>query len=152
MKPARWRSRPAWTPTLPGLDERLDAAIARSGQARSTVEANREFLRQEGLRGRVNPEHPWELIIESMSFFEEPYVRADVQVCFVDTNILFEPGGAPDGSDAIVNDDIGAIRGLYTLVMEEGRWQLYHAQQLSEMAIGATDVPPNGACGVAAVP
>ncbi len=45
-----------------------------------------------------------------MTFVDEPYVRADVQVCFVDTNILYEPGGAPDGSDAIVNDDIGAIR------------------------------------------
>ena len=35
-------------PDAPGLDERFDAAYARGGQARRTVEANREFLRAGG--------------------------------------------------------------------------------------------------------
>lgn len=124
------------------LDERLDALFARQGQQRDAVESNRAFLRERGLRGRVNPDQPWALTVEIVEFLEEPFRRADVTVCFVDTNILLEPGGAPDGSDLVVNDEVGAIRIVYTLVVEDGRWQLLHGQDLTELRLGETECPP----------
>jgi hypothetical protein len=125
-------------PDAPDLEERLDARYARGGQQREAVEANLAYVRENGFRVRTNAEMPWVLTVESVSFIQDPYPRADVQVCYLDTSVLYEPGGAPDGSDAVVNEDFGAIRIRYSLVTEDGSWQLYHGQNISEMSLGAT--------------
>ncbi len=133
----------AMNPDAPGLDERLDAAYARSGQARGILEGIRQELRDKQLRVYVNAENPWSMAIESISFYEDPYPNVDVQVCYVDSLVLYEPGGAPDGSDVVVSDTISATRLLFTLVPEEGRWQLWHVQTLSATVSGAVTCDPN---------
>ncbi len=53
-------------PDAPGLDERLDAAVRaeRSGAEHRRGES-RLPAGTEGLRARINPDRPWELIVES---------------------------------------------------------------------------------------
>ncbi|WP_162941726.1 hypothetical protein [Desertimonas flava] len=125
-------------PDAPGLDQDLDAAYARSGQARGLMEALREELREGGLRVYPNPNSQWSLKIESVEFFHEPYQRSQIVACYVDTLVLYEPGGGPDGSDVIVNDEPVATLAEFTLIPEEGRWQLWHNRRISEELMGAT--------------
>lgn len=126
-------------PDAPGLDARLDATHARSGQARGIVEQFRAELRETGLQVRLSEELPWQLVVESVTFYADPYPNADVVACYIDTLVLLQLAAAPDGSDAILNDEIAASRGVFTLVPEEGRWQLWHAQSLSETFVGAAE-------------
>lgn len=130
-------------PDAPGLEARLDATYARSGQARGVLENIMQELRDRHLRVYLNAETPWSMTVESLTFYIEPYPNVDVQVCWVDPSILYEPGGAPDGSDVIIDDDVVATRAIYTLVPEDGRWQLWNAQRIAEAEHGVAECPPN---------
>lgn len=118
-------------PDADGLDARLDATYARSGQARGLIEALRDEFRGSGLRVYPNPDAQWTLEVQSIAFFDEPYPHTQVTACYVDTLVLYEPGGAPDGSDVIVNDEMIATLAEFTLVPEEGRWQLWHNRRIA---------------------
>lgn len=120
-------------PQATGLDVALDRHYARSSPARATIESLRAQLDGDGLRVYPNSAVPWALHIETgVSFYEEPFPRAVVQACNIDSAILYEPGGAPDGSDVVVNDAIYANRISFTMVPEDGGWQLWSAVAVTE--------------------
>lgn len=120
-------------PDAAGLDEELDRHYARSSPARGTIESIRAQLREDGFRVYPNDSVPWALHIETaVSFFNEPFPRATVEACNIDSAILYEPAGAPDGSDVIVNDLVYASRLRFTMVPEDGGWQLLSAVALTE--------------------
>lgn len=124
-------------PDGPGLDDLLDGRYARSSPARSTVEEYRTQLRRDGLRVYPSESVPWALIVEPGTvFYEDPFPRALVFACYIDSAVLYEPGGAPDGSDVIVNDEVYATRASFTMVPEDGGWQLWSVVAESESMAG----------------
>ena len=77
--------------------------------------------------------------MESVSFIDEHVPQADVQVCYLDdsaicTNLVEHPMGPTQWSTRTS----AQIRIRYTLVTEDGSWQLFHGQNISEMSLGAT--------------
>ena len=50
----------------------------------------------------------------------------------------FEPAGAPDGSDTVVNDEVIARRNRVTLVLENGVWKAYQGLGLGSWTGQAT--------------
>lgn len=126
-------------PTAPDLDERLDGAYARSSPARTTLEEYRAQLRADGLRAYPNSSIPWALHIEpSVTFYELPFPRSVVRACNIDSAILYEPGGGPDGSDVVVNDEVYAAVVDFTMVPEDSRWQLWSVVLQTEPLLGVT--------------
>lgn len=126
-------------PDAAGLDDVLDQNYARSSPARSTVEQYRAELRQYGLRVYLNGALPWELQVDPIvRFYASPLPNAVVRACYIDSVVLYEPGGAPDGSDVIVNDEVYATRVSFTLLPEEGRWQLWSVVEEGEPVAGST--------------
>jgi hypothetical protein len=95
------------------------------GPALEEVNESIEVLRTEGWRARAHPTIPEGLVVEAITFTDgPPPTRAEVVVCIVDPGIIYEPGGGPDGSDAIVNDQVVAARTTYEMVKVDGTWKL----------------------------
>ena len=125
----------------PGNVEALDAVYTADGLARQVVESDLETLRSEGWRLRPNPEIPNSLTIEQIWLLDgPPSTRADVQACVVDPAILYEPGGAPGGGDAIVNDEVVVGRVVEHLVFVDGAWRLDEVEVIDEWR-GVTSCP-----------
>jgi len=126
----------------PGNVEALDASFTDGGDARAVVESDLQALRDQGWRLRPNPDLPNSLTIEDIRVLDgPPSTAADVQVCVIDPAVLYEPGGGPDGSDAVVNDEVYAGRLVWHLVLEDGAWELALVDTLDEW-IGASACPP----------
>jgi hypothetical protein len=87
---------------------------------------NIETLRTNGWRSRANPTIPSVTTVESDVEFLDgpPATRAQLTVCTIDSDIVFKPGGAPDGSDVVVNDEVTARRNRITMVLEGGAWKV----------------------------
>ncbi len=85
------------------------------------------------LNGWVAIEHPVE---QSRTAIETgPLIDGDtatVVVCDLDSNIAIEPGGAPDGSDAMVNDSVTARRLEVTLTRVDGAWKVSSGRTIAE--------------------
>ncbi len=73
---------------------------------------NIDTLRSHGWKSRENPQVPSASTVEGDVELSggPPATKALVTVCTIDSGVVFEPGGAPDGSDTIVNDEIVAER------------------------------------------
>ena len=101
---------------------------------------NIETLRSNGWRTRENPAVPSILTVEGDVELLDgpPATRAEVTVCEIGAGIVYEPAGAPDGSDAIVNDEIVARRARTTLVLEDGTWKVFGGESLGEWNGAAT--------------
>ena len=65
-------------------------------------------------------------------------------MCAVDPGILYEPGGAPDGGDAIVNDTVYAHRLAYLMQKVDGSWKLASVAELGSAGKGWSQCPPAG--------
>ena len=126
----------------PGNAEALDDAYTEGGVAREVVESDLQALRDEGWRVRENPSVPMTITVESIELRDGPPTNhANAIVCLIDSAIVYEPGGAPDGSDAVVNNDVIAGRSVQRLVREDGTWQLDEVESLDEWP-GAPECPP----------
>ena len=93
--------------------------------------------------GRVqNPQVPSVATVEGDVELVDgpPATKAVVTVCTIDSGVVFEPGGAPDGSDTIVNDEIVSQRDRVTLVLENGAWKLYEGTNIGSWP-GQTTCP-----------
>jgi hypothetical protein len=103
---------------------------------------NMETLRSNGWRARPDPGVPSTLTPEGEVELLDgpPATRAELTVCVIDSGVVYEPGGAPDGSDAIVNDEIVARRSRITMVLEDGAWKLFEGTALGEW-VGETVCP-----------
>lgn len=125
-----------------GNEEALDANYADGGTARLVLESDLQALRDRGWRVRANPAVHRSITVEEISLLDgPPATRADVQVCIIDPEIVYEPGGLPDGSDAIVDGETYAYRSVQHLVLEDGVWQLDEVVRLAEWT-GVTACPP----------
>jgi hypothetical protein len=103
---------------------------------------NMDTLRTNGWRSRPNPAVPSVAVVEGDVELQDgpPATRAEVTVCSIDSDTLFEPAGAPDGSDTIVNDEVIARRTRVTLVLEDGAWKAYEGTVLASWT-GETTCP-----------
>jgi hypothetical protein len=107
--------------SIAALDRYYDAG----GPARSEVDQSLQDLRDEGWRVRSHPTIPEATTVEMVTFTDgPPPTRAEVIVCIVDSAIIVEPGGGPDGGEAIVNDQVAAARTTYEMVKVDGLWKL----------------------------
>jgi hypothetical protein len=68
-----------------------------------------------------NPDVPTrtEIIRDTVFFLED---AGTFDACAIDANIVVEPGGNPDGTDRVVDDDIVAAALTYHLDRIDGRW------------------------------
>ena len=98
-------------------------------------------MRREGWRLRPNPAIANSLTIEEIRLLDgPPSTRADVQACIVDPAILYEPGGAPGGGDAVVNDEVIVGRVVEHLILVDGTWRLDDVEVFEEWR-GVTSCP-----------
>jgi hypothetical protein len=93
---------------------------------------NIDTLRSHGWKSRENPQVPSVATVEGDVELLDgpPATKAVVTVCTIDSGVVFEPGGAPDGSETIVNDEIVAQRDRVTLVLDNGAWKLYEGTNI----------------------
>jgi hypothetical protein len=121
----------------------LGHTTVRDSPSWALITSNIDTLRTHGWRSRENPAVPSTLTVEGdVTLPDGPTgMRAQLTVCTIDSGVVFEPGGAPDGSDAIVNDQITAIRDRITMVRDEGgAWKLYEGAGMGSWP-GATSCP-----------
>jgi hypothetical protein len=104
--------------------------------------ANIDQLRREGWRARPDPMVPSTTTVEGEARLLDgpPATKAEITVCTIDSGVVYEPSGAPDGSDTIVSDSITARRTRVTMVVQDGRWKAYEGTVLGSWA-GATSCP-----------
>lgn len=108
----------------PTNDATVDAARALfSGDSLAALNERVEQFRNENLRGVTNPDVPARADVYQDSVTIQGDV-ATLLVCDVNSNMLVEVGAAPDGSDAIVNDDIVARLIDTTMIRSSGGWLL----------------------------
>jgi hypothetical protein len=126
----------------PTDDVKVQAALdARTRFAREFIATEIERYRQgnlairpnESVEARITIEKPAELIPPSSDV-----VR--LQRCEINPWIVVEVGAGPQGSDALVDDDVAAYRGTIFLRLIDGRWRVEGGNQLGEW-IGATECP-----------
>jgi len=126
----------------PTDEEAVDAALdARIGPDREALADYFEELLSHGRAIRPNPlvvgsttiESPAGLVLEDSGVVE-------LQECEVDPWILVEVTGAPDGSDAIVDDGVYAYRRVVILRMTDDGWRIEGARILGQWS-GATECP-----------
>ncbi len=107
------------------LDVLARTTAANSPAWNLTLE-NIDTLRTNGWRSTPNPTVPSVSTVEGGVDLLDgpPATRAQATVCTIDSDIVVEPGGAPDGSDTVVNDEVTARRNRITMVLEGGVWKL----------------------------
>ncbi len=122
--------------------DRLAATTVRGGPSWELALDNVRELRRNGWKVRSNPAARETVAVESIDLGDgPPYGEAMVTVCNVGTSVVYEPGGSPDGSDVIVNDEIVARRSRSTFVVNDGKWKLETGYSLGEWN-GETECPP----------
>jgi hypothetical protein len=104
--------------------------------------ANINELQSHGWRVRLNPDVPSVTTVEGDVTLLDgpPATKAEVTVCTIDSPVVYEPGGAPDGSDTVVNDEITAFRTRVTVVMQDGVWKVYEGTGIGKWP-GSTSCP-----------
>jgi hypothetical protein len=126
----------------PNALRRLARTTVRDSPSWDLALQNMETLRSNGWRSRENPDVPSTTTVEGEVELLDgpPATRAQLTVCTIDSGVVFEPGGAPDGSDTIVNDEIIARRNRITMVLEDGAWKVFEGENIGTWN-GATTCP-----------
>jgi hypothetical protein len=116
----------------PNALRRLARTTMRDSPSWDLTLQNMDTLRSNGWRSRESPDVPSTTTVESDVELLDgpPATRAQVTVCTIDSGVVYEPGGAPDGSDTIVNDEIIAFRDRITMVLDAGAWKLFEGTNL----------------------
>jgi hypothetical protein len=78
-----------------------------------------------------NPAAPARVVVEPGSV-NIVGVTAELTVCELDSGVVIEPGGAPDGSDALVNDQIRTIHLRVRLLRAGEMWLLAGGSTIDE--------------------
>jgi hypothetical protein len=106
----------------------LRAAVAqfRTGDALSRAIATLDDLVAKGQVVRRNPDNPTTIAFEGE--LELPLgpggSEAYLTECRVDTDVLYEVGTGPNGTDSPVNDTVIAERLRTHYVLEDGQWKI----------------------------
>jgi hypothetical protein len=117
----------------------LRATHAAGGESLQIGLDNYQMLVDNGWLVRPNPE------IEDLATVEGDFVviddiTAELTLCTVGAATVYAPGGNADGSDLVINDEIGADRSRVTMVLQDGVWKLRNGKQLGKW-IGETTCP-----------
>jgi hypothetical protein len=91
------------------------------------------FVR-EGWVARSSDEPSRTTILLSPQFLPNRVDIAELVVCEVDSERFFEIAGAPDGTDALVTDEMTVGRFLLRLRLVEGQWKADSGEVLAELA------------------
>lgn len=76
-----------------------------------------------GWRARPNPDVPdRSIVVEPVNMIDSS--TAELTICQVGSAVVYAPGANADGSDLIVNDEIGVRLMRATMVLEGGVWKL----------------------------
>jgi hypothetical protein len=110
-------------PANPDLRAQVEAT--RSGFTLAQTLLNLDALVEKGWRARPNPGVPATDRVESdVTLIGSPPTQAQFTSCSINSYILYKPGGAPDGGDLTVNDQVTARRYLITMELgADGRWR-----------------------------
>jgi hypothetical protein len=74
------------------------------------------------------------IILLSPQFLPDRTDFVELVACEVDSEIFVEVGGAPDGSDSLVSDEVVVRRGLTRLELLDGQWKSRSGEVLAELA------------------
>ena len=104
--------------------------------------ANMETLRANGWRSKPHPTIPSTTTVEGEVELLDgpPATRAELTVCTISSGIVYLPGGAADGSDVTINDEVVARRSRVTMVLEGGSWKALDGIAIGTWS-GATACP-----------
>jgi hypothetical protein len=108
-------------------------ALIESTRVGANLERALAILDELVMNGWVAIEHPTDPARTTIE--DGPFIDGDtatVVVCDLDSNIVIEPGAAPDGSDAMVNDEVVALRIEVTLARVSGTWKVSAGRILGE--------------------
>lgn len=121
----------------------LSSVLTESGQAMTGTQGFIQHLRDSGERVRIESGRPTAVLIERLDVVDgPPATRIDAVICGVDATVMYEPGGGPDGQDAVVNDIVSTNRVALHLAVEDGTWQLDSVEALGRWT-GAVECPAN---------
>jgi len=74
------------------------------------------------------------IILLPPQFLPDRTDAVELVVCPVNTERFVEVGGAPDGSDALVTDEVTVLRGLVRMILIDGQWKSNSGEQLAELS------------------
>ncbi len=84
---------------------------------------------------RPNPSDPSSSqVLAPAQLVDESGARADIVVCEVNTEAFYEVGGAPDGGDALVTDEITVRRLIILFELSDGQWQSRSGERLADLS------------------
>jgi ABC-type transport system substrate-binding protein len=113
----------------------------RVGFAAEALRSKLEDYRRRNVAIRENPEVAPVVAIEVQAELAPAAGDvAEVQVCEVNSWILVEVGAGPNGTDAVVNSDVVASRGIVILRRVDDVWRVEGGRQIGEWA-GASECP-----------
>ncbi len=103
-------------------DAKLEAVLDRTTQeGTGFVQRYNDILRRDGLAVRRNTELPSrDRIIDASTTIAGDFGAFDV--CRTDGDIVVEPGGNPDGTDVIVNDDMSSRFIAFSFNRVDDQW------------------------------
>jgi hypothetical protein len=79
----------------------------------------------------VNPDVPSTVVPEPLTVeVDIDDGMATIELCEVNSFIRVQVGGAPDGTDLVVDDSITVIRQRQSFVVEDGSWKMNDAERL----------------------
>jgi hypothetical protein len=108
----------------PANDENVAAALdGYLGVNRDFIQGRFDEFRTNGWVATPNPEVAADVIIEGPAKLIPPSDDVvEMQVCEIDPWIVVEPGGGPDGTEAIVDAELYTYRSIFFLRNVDGRW------------------------------
>jgi hypothetical protein len=123
--------------------EKEQAALDRRlGVIADNLRATLADYRDRNYALRPNADIPASVTVEREPVFVGPGNEvAEVQVCEVNSWILVEVGGGPDGIDAVVNPDVVSARSTVLMRDSDGVWKFEGGSEIERWQ-GATACPP----------
>ncbi len=119
--------------------KRSAALDARIGQNRDLLRTTLDDLARDNLAVRPSDYYTASNTIEVGPTFTAAD-EAVIQRCEIDPWVVVEVGGAPDGSDAVIDDNVYAYRNRVTLRLVDNKWRIESGLQLGRWA-GSTECP-----------
>ena len=73
-------------------------------------------------------------VLVSSQFLPDRTDIVELVACAINTERIVEVGAAPDGSDALVDDEVTVVRGLVRLELIDGQWKAQSGETLATLA------------------
>ncbi len=100
------------------------------------------FVREGWVARPGNEQEPSRaIILQDSSFFPDRPDIAELVSCEINSDVFVEPGAAPDGSDALVNDEMTVDRALIRLEYIDGLWRVRSGETLANLSAPEDCVP-----------